>query len=73
MNEFNPPILGLENYSPRTVAWKDGTVCGILNLAFDPEGAARYEAEKARKQKLRQHANVVLLQDHRDRTRSKSI
>ena len=44
MNLFNPPILGLEKRSsspvPTTVVWQDGTVCGILNLRFDSEGAA---------------------------------
>jgi hypothetical protein len=44
---------------------RDGTVCGILNLRFDPEGAARYETERARKQELRQHEKVVLLEDYR--------
>jgi hypothetical protein len=62
---LNPPMLGFEISSPRTVAWRDGTVCGILNLRFDPEGAARYETERARKQELRQHEKVVLLEDYR--------
>lgn len=58
-------MLGFEISSPRTVAWRDGTVCGILNLTLDPEGAARYEAEQARKQQIQQSDNVVLLEDYR--------
>ena len=38
---------------------------GILNLAFDPEGAARYEAEQARKEQIQQSANVIVLDDWR--------
>ena len=48
---------------PTTVVWQDGTVCGILDLTFDPEGAARYEAEQARKEHIRQSENVILLDD----------
>ena len=66
MSEYAPPMLGFENYSPRAVVWKDGTACGILNLLPpDPEIEARIEAERIRKQELRQHANVVLLEDFR--------
>jgi hypothetical protein len=64
----NPPMLGFENFSPRTVAWKDGTVCGILNLPPpDPEIDARIEAERIRNEHIRQSENVVLLEDWRRR------
>jgi hypothetical protein len=65
MTEFALPVLGLESPAPRTIAWKDGTVCGILNLAIDPVAQARYEAEQTRKLELRQHENVLLLEDYR--------
>ena len=69
MNLFNPPMLGLEKSTsspvPTAVVWQDGTVCGILNLTFDPEGAARYEAERARKEQIQQSANVIVLDDFR--------
>jgi hypothetical protein len=46
---------------------EDGTtVCGgILGRAFDPAALAREAAEQARKDELRQHDNVVLLEDWR--------
>jgi hypothetical protein len=65
----NPPVLGFEDppTRPATVMWKDGTVVGqgILGSVFDPESQLAYEAEQARKQELRQHANVAVLDDYR--------
>ena len=67
MNLFNPPMLGLESGPPvpTTVVWQDGTVCRVLDLTFDPEGAARYEAERARNEQIRQSDNVIVLDDWR--------
>jgi hypothetical protein len=50
------------------VEWKGGTtVCGgILGKAFDPEALAREAAEQARKDELRSHENVVLLEDFKN-------
>jgi hypothetical protein len=59
------PVLGLESPAPMTISWRDGTVCGILNLAIDPEAEARYRTEQARKEELRRRPNVILLDDHR--------
>jgi hypothetical protein len=66
VGEFRPPVLGLEN-PPTRVTWKDGTVMGqgILGSVFDPELQLAHEAEQARKRELRQHANVVVLDDFR--------
>lgn len=73
MNLFNPPMLGLESDPsvPTTVVWQDGTVCGILDLTFDPEGAAAAlaaaEAEQARQEQIRQSDNVIVLDNWRSR------
>jgi hypothetical protein len=65
MSKFALPILGFDDGDPiipSRVQWKDGTVVyrGILG-AFDPE----WEAEQKRKQELRSHENVVLMEDYR--------
>ena len=66
MTEFSLPVLGFElahdnanlanSPRPTVIEWADGTPVGILNLAFDPEGAARYEAEQARKKQIQRKA-----------------
>jgi hypothetical protein len=62
MADFVLPVLGLgdEQSSPVTVVWKDGTVLcrGILGSSFDP-------VEHARKEELRSHDNVALLEDYK--------
>ena len=63
---FSLPVLGFDTCPrPTAIEWKDGTPVGILNLAFDPEGAARYEAEQARQEQIRQSDNVIVLDDWR--------
>ena len=69
MSDFILPVLGLgaEDRRPHTITWLDGTVVcrGILGGAFDPETLAREKAEQGRKEELRSHDNVVLLEDWR--------
>ena len=69
MSDFILPVLGLgdEQSSPTTVIWRDGTVIcrGILGGAFDPETLAAEQAEQDRKEELRSHENIVLLEDWR--------
>ena len=64
MDEFVLPVIGLgdEQSSPVTVVWADGTVLcrGILGAVFDPEAQQAYEAERARKQSLRDRGVAVL-------------
>jgi hypothetical protein len=69
MPEFGLPVLGFSDWSPNPscVQWKNGTVIcrGILGGAFDPETLAAEQAERDRKDALRNHDNVVLLDDYR--------
>ena len=69
MSNFAVPILGFgdDGPIPSRVRWKDGTrlaYAGILGGVFDPEAQQAYEAEKARKQNLRDQG-VTILEDHR--------
>jgi hypothetical protein len=68
MPEFSLPVLGFSDWSPNPscVQWKNGTVIcrGILG-AFDPETLAAERAEQERKEELRSHDNIVLLEDYR--------
>jgi hypothetical protein len=67
MSEFSLPVLGFDHPRPRAIFWQDGTPCGILNLAVDPEASARLDAGRARKEQIQQSDNVVVLDDFRSR------
>ena len=71
---YRPPILGFDDWRANPsvhVRWKDGAPIASVGILGDmsPETLAREKAEEARKEELRSHDNVVLLEDFNEEER----
>lgn len=63
---YKPPMMGFEDWAANPsvdVQWKDGARVAAVGILGTAEIVAREQAEHERREELRSHDNVVLLED----------